>query len=382
MFLELTFIPSLMVVLLSAVVGRAISLKINQPMIFGELILGAIIGNFILFTPTAQDHISVLAEIGILMLLFSIGLDLDFDLFKRSAKPASAIAAGGVILPFILGYLAGILFELGRVESLFIGASLVATSVGISAATLQEAGKIRTEVGTLIVDSAVIDDVVGVLIMTILFGFATTGTLPLENTILLILMAALFFLIPLTIGVKAIKKISEELPIQRENILLAGISILLVFAIITEGIGLEAILGAFMAGLMLGQTNFSEPLAESISLVGEGFLVPIFFVTMGMEFKIGAFTSIGPFVIILILLAIIGKIAGSGGVAMLFGHGKNESLATGIAMVPRAEVALIIAHFGFNHNIFGSDLMSAIVVTSIITTMVTPTLLNMVIDKI
>ncbi|MBS3815924.1 MAG: cation:proton antiporter, partial [Hadesarchaea archaeon] len=167
MNVELTFIPALLVILLAAVIGRLLSMKLRQPEILGEIILGMIIGNFVVLAPGAKTPISEVAEIGVLLLLFLIGLDLDLERFKEMVLPASGVAFGGIVLPFIFGYFAALFFGFSVLESLFIGASLVATSVGVSASILHESGKLRSKVGTLIMDSAVADDVIAIIIMTV-----------------------------------------------------------------------------------------------------------------------------------------------------------------------------------------------------------------------
>lgn len=382
MSLELTFIPAILLILLAAGIGRLISLKTNQPRILGELVLGIIFGSFVTIAPSAQPPISDIAEIGILLLLFFTGMDLDFKKFKEEIKPAAGVAAGGVILPFGLGYLAGILFGFSETVSLFIGASLVATSVGISASILHESGKIRSRIGTLIIDSAIMDDVVGIMLMTILFSLATTGSLKLWDLTFLVVFSILFFLVSLTFGITAMKKISQRIPIEKENLLLGGLIILLSFALITEKIGLAGIIGAFVAGIVVGQTQYSGPLTGSVSLIGEGFFIPIFFVYTGMQFNLNAFTSVGIFAIILIITAVGGKVIGSGLGAKIFGASDNEALATGIAMVPRAEVALIIANFGLQHGIIKTNIVSSIIVMIIITTIITPVPLWRTLEKI
>lgn len=375
MTIELTFIPAILLILLAAGMGRLLSLKINQPEILGELLLGMVLGTFVVLSPSAQGPVFDVAKIGILLLLFLTGMDLDFEKFKETMVPASGAAVGGIVLPFVLGFLASIHFGFSISVALFVGASLVATSVGISASILHEIGKLNTDTGTLIIDSAVADDILGVILMTVLFSFSTTGTFDIWSFILLVLFSILFLVVSLTFGITAISELSKRIPIEKENLLLGGLIILLLFALITQEIGLVTVIGAFVAGLVVGQTNYEEPLRDSISLIGYGFFIPMFFVTTGMRFDLGEFTSIGFFAMILIGLAMVGKIAGCGIGAKLFGYGSRESLATGVAMVPRAEVALIIAHFGFRNDIIGSDLLSTIVVMVVITTLITPPLL-------
>lgn len=375
MTIELTFIPAILVILLAAVAGRLLSMKIGQPEILGELILGVIVGSFVVLSPGAQEPVSALAEIGILILLFSVGLDLDWGSFKEQAFPASGAATGGIILPFILGYAAGTYFDFSSTEALFIGTSLVATSVGIGGSILHESGKLKTKIGALIMNSAVTDDVIGIIIMTVLFSFATTGALPWIDIVLLAVFSVLFFGLSLTIGIKALGEISERIPIRGENLLLGGLIVLISFALIAQEIGLAGIIGAFVAGITLGQTHFARSLPENVSLIGKGFFIPIFFVFTGMSFDLAAFTSIGSFAAVLILLGVLGKILGCGFGAKAFGFSNRESLTTGIAMIPRAEVALITANFGLTHGLIGQDTVSAIIVLVIVSTLITPPLL-------
>ncbi|MBS3815043.1 MAG: cation:proton antiporter, partial [Hadesarchaea archaeon] len=337
------------------------------------IILGMIIGNFVVLAPGAKTPISEVAEIGVLLLLFLIGLDLDLERFKEMVLPASGVAFGGVVLPFIFGYFAAIFFGFSVLESLFIGASLVATSVGVSASILHESGKLRSKVGTLIMDSAVADDVIAIIIMTVILSFATTGLLQITEIFILGLSSILFFVISLTVGVLALREISERIPIGEENLILGGLVMILAFALITEEIGLAAIIGAFVSGLVIGQTHFAKSLAGPISTMGKGFFIPIFFVSMGMGFDFGAFSSIGFFAVVLIILAIVGKVIGCSLGAKIFGFGNKESVATGIAMIPRGEVALIIASSGFERGFIGADVVSILLIIVIVTTIVTPT---------
>ncbi len=382
MTFTLSFIPALLIILLTAGIGRLLSVKLNQPLLLGELILGIIIGRFVVLAPAAKSPIADIAQIGIMLLLFSIGLDLDLDRFKEMAFPAAGVAAGGIILPFFLGYITTIFFNFPTTVALFVGAAMVATSVGVSTSILHEAGALKTKVGTLITDSAVIDDVVGIIIMTVLFTYISTGSVKLTELAVLIISSIVFFLVSLTFGVKAMKTISDRIPIEKENLLLGGIIVLLSFGLITKSMGLVPAIGAFVAGILVGQTDTSNALAGSVSLIGEGFFIPIFFVHLGMTFNLGAFTSAGIFAGILIILAIVGKILGSGLGAKISDFSNKESLAAGIAMVPRAEIALIIANFGLEKGVITPEISSTILVMVIITTIVTPTPLWKVLKNI
>ncbi len=372
MALELTFIPALLVILLAAGAGRLLSRGIRQPVILGELILGMILGSFIVLAPAAQGPIFDIAEIGILLLLFSIGLTIDFEEFKKLEVASTAVAAAGVILPFILGYVAAIIFGFSHIVALLVGTSLVATSVGISASVLMESRMLRTKIGTLIMGAAVADDVIGVIMMSAFISLAVTGAIQFLDLSLLIVLAVLFFILSLTVGIKVFRKISEKITVARETLLLIGIVVVLAFGIITQEIGISAIIGAFVAGLVVGQTHYARDLRGHVSLIGGGFFIPIFFVTVGMNFNLNAFTAVGLFAAVLVVLAIIGKIVGCSLGAKACKFSNRESLAVGIAMVPRAEVALIIAQIGLRQNIIGPNVVSAILVMVVITALITP----------
>jgi len=376
MALELTFVPALLVILVAAGLGRLLSKGLKQPVILGELLLGIILGNLIILSATgpsaAEGPISSIAEIGILLLLFSTGLGLNFEEFKRLEVASSVVAVSGVILPFILGYLATIYFGFSHLIALFVGVALVATSIGVGASILSELRILRTRIGTLIMGAAVIDDVIGVVMMSILISVAVTGDIPLVEVSLLVLFAVLFFLISLTVGIKLFRKLSEKITIGRESLLLLGLITVLAFGLITTEIGLAAIIGAFTAGLVVGQTHFARRLGEHVSLIGGSFFIPIFFVTIGMRFDVNAFVSVSSFVVVLVIVAIIGKIVGCSLGAKVSKFGSRESFAVGIAMMPRAGVELILIKLGLDHGIIGADIASAILVMVIITTLITP----------
>ncbi len=372
MTLELTFVPALVVILVTAALGRLLSKGLKQPAVFGELLLGMILGNLIILAGPAQAPISDIAGIGILLLLFSTGLGLNFEEFKRLEVASSIVAVSGVILPFVLGYLATIYFGFSHTVALFVGVALVATSIGVGASILSELRMLRTRLGTLIIGAAVIDDVIGVVMMSVLIGVVATGAVPLTETFLLVSLAILFFVVSFTVGIKIFKKLSEKLTLGRENLLMLGLIIVLVFGLVTQGIGLAAIIGAFVAGLVVGQSHYARRLREHISLIGGSFFIPIFFVTIGMSFDASAFTTVGLFAVVLVCVAVIGKVVGCGIGAKASKFSGRESLAVGVAMIPRAGVELILLKLGLDHGIIGVDIASAILVMVLITTLITP----------
>lgn len=384
MALELTFVPALLMILVIAGLGRLLSKGLRQPAIFGELFLGMIFVSFIILTglaetgisdiltDSAEMGISDMAKIGILLLLFSTGLGTNFEEFKRLEVASSVVAISGVILPFTLGYFATILFFNDHLIALFVGVALVATSVGVGASILTELRMLRTKIGSLIMGAAVIDDVIGIMLMSALISVAITGSISLAEIFLLIMFVVLFFLISLTIGIKLCKKLAEKIHIGREDLLLLGLVIVLAFVLISEELGITAIIGAFIAGLVVGQTHFARHLRPHVSLIGGAFFIPIFFVWMGMSFDVSAFVTVGWFALVLVIVAIVGKVVGCGAGALAAKLSGKESFAVGIAMMPRAGVELILVKLGLDHDIIGADIASAILVMVIITTLITP----------
>lgn len=372
MALELTFVPALLVILIAAGLGRLLSKGLRQPVVFGELFLGIILGNLIILAEPAQAPVSDIASIGILLLLFSTGLGLNFEEFKRLEIASSSVAALGVVLPFILGYLVTIYFGFSYIVALFVGVALVATSIGVGASILTEFRMLRTRIGTLIMGAAVIDDVIGVVMMSVLIGFVATGSMPLQEMFLIVFLTILFFAVSFTVGIKFFRKLSEKLTLGREDLLMLGLITVLIFGLITQEIGLAAIIGAFVAGLVVGQSHYARRLREHVSLIGGSFFIPIFFVTIGMSFDVSAFTSVGWFAVVLVTVAIIGKVVGCGLGAKASKFSSRESFAVGIAMIPRAGVELILLKLGLDYGIIGADIASAILVMVLITTLVTP----------
>jgi Kef-type K+ transport system membrane component KefB len=301
---------------------------------------------------------------------------MNFEEFKRLEVASSIVAASGVILPFLLGYFAAIFFGFSHLIALFVGTSLVATSVGVKASILTELRMLRTRIGTLIMGAAVIDDVIGVLMMS-LVGIAVVGVATVTDIFLLAVFTILFFLLSLTAGIKLFRKFSEVIHLGRENLLMLGLIVVLLFGLITEEIGLATIIGAFVAGLIVGQTHFAGRLREHVSLVGGSFFIPIFFVTMGMKFEVETLTAVSSFAVVLVVVAIIGNVVGCGLGARASKFSGGESFAVGVAMMPRAGVELILIKLGLDWGLIGpgtggAGIESAILMMVIITTLITP----------
>jgi Kef-type K+ transport system membrane component KefB len=298
------FITSIVIVLAVALVGRFLSKKLKQPIILGEMVLGAIIGNIGLImgggTLVLDPVVSNFADIGILFLLLSAGLSLNLKEFKKIGRSSAVVAILGVILPFVLGYIAAIWFGFSYITALFVGAALMATSIGVNAEILLELGIIGTRLGSLIMGAAVIDDIISVIIIAIFIGIVKIGYVDIWNISIFLILALLFLLIAVLLTKDRVSGVldkylsNSKAKLGRENLLIVGILVALLFSLVAENIGLSIIIGAFIAGIVLGQLSFFRGLKDNMSLIGGGFFIPVFFVTVGMTFDLNAFLFDNP----------------------------------------------------------------------------------------
>jgi Kef-type K+ transport system membrane component KefB len=383
------FITSLLIILAVALVGRFLSQKLKQPIILGELVLGAIIGNIDLILQgdalVLDPVVNTIADIGILFLLFSAGLSLNLKEFRKIEKSSAVVAIFGVIFPFILGYIIAIWFGFSNITALFVGTALMATSIGVNAEILLELGIIGTRLGSLIMGVAVIDDIISVAILAVLISVVKTGYLSVGEISIFLFLALLFLLIASLLTKEKISSVLDKylakIRLGRENLLIMGIVIALIFSLVAENIGLSIIIGAFIAGIVLGQLSFFKGLKGYISLIGGGFFIPVFFVTVGMTFDLNAFLSLGVFAGVLLIVAIVGKLAGGYLGAKLTKFDNRESIGVGVAMIPRAGIELILIKLGLDYGIINTEIASAILIMVIITTLISSPVLAKILRK-
>ena len=383
------FITSIIIVLAAALVGRFLSKKLKQPVILGELVLGAIIGNmFLMMNKGAlvlDPAVNYIADIGILFLLLSAGLSLNLKEFKKIETSSAVVAIFGVVLPFILGYIAAIWFGFSHITALFVGTALMATSIGVKAEVLLELKIMGTRLGSLIMGAAVIDDIISMVILTILISVVKTGYLLVWDISIFLLLILLFLLIAVLLTKEKVSSVLDKylakIKLGRENLLIMGVVVALLFSLVAENIGLSIIIGAFIAGIILGQLSFFRGLKDYVSLIGGTFFIPVFFVTVGMTFDLNAFLSMSGFAGVLLMVAIVGKLVGCGLGAKLVKFDNRESIATGVAMIPRAGIELILVKMGLDYNIITTEIASAILMMVIITTLITPPALVKILRK-
>lgn len=412
---------SLVAIYFASKLGGEICARINLPPVLGELVGGVVVGvsalNLLVFPEGAADvtnsalvkfleataglspeaalsvfHsqsevISVLAELGVVILLFEIGLESDLQELIRVGPQAAVVAVVGVVTPFAAGT-AGLvyLFHVPAVPAIFAGAALTATSIGITAKVLAEIGQLSSREGQIIIGAAVLDDVLGIIVLAVIASLAKTGEIAIGNIIYLIVSAGVFLVGAILLGrllspyfVALVNEMKT-----RGQLLLTALIFAFILSYIAAVIQLEAILGAFAAGLVLAETDKRRELEEQVIPVAD-MLVPIFFVTVGAKTDLGVLNPAVPsnreglvLAIFLITVAIIGKVVTG---LFVFGQPGINRLAIGVGMIPRGEVGLVFAGVGSASGVLSPAMEAAIIMMVILTTFVAPPLLRFVFQE-
>lgn len=360
---EVLFI--LAVVLIGGRFAARIATFFRLPGLFGELVLGLALAPFVLHSPGISDAIVMMGNIGVILLMLLVGLETDISALKGIGLLAFLVAMCGALLPFGVGIVFAQWLGLSTSEALFIGVALSATSVSITAATLRELGQLQSRAGRVILMAAVIDDVLGLLLLAFVTG-QEGGRPPLEAVERVGLVAVL-----IVISALLLKPLLGRIERHIEGFLAMAIGIGFLFAWGVDFIGgIAPITGAFIAGLLLARSVPQVPLVRDIENMASGFFATIFFVSLGFQVRLDQIDV--PLLGVFLALAIVTKIVGCGLGAKLRGLPWNEAVLIGVGMVPRGEVALIVAALGLSAHVLSSGTYSLLVVMAIGTTMMTP----------
>ena len=379
--------------------GEVCDRFLKIPAVLGELGAGIVIGPFALgglsvsdfgplFEPVSSgtaipvsESLFAISQIGAVILLFMAGLETNLRQFLRYSGPASAVAVGGVILPFALGVAVTILLGfadgIGDPKALFIGAVMTATSIGITVRVLSDLRALDTPEGVTILAAAVLDDVLGILMLTVVVGIGATGAFSI-GTVGLVAGKTLGFWLALTvIGVLLSGHISRLFDRFRVSGAAVALALALAFlaAGLAESFGLAMIIGAFSIGLALSGTPLAQRLEEPLLGVYAA-LVPVFFVVTGMMVDVSSLGAVWVFGLVLTAMAIIGKLAGSGIPSLFVGFNRQGAWRIANGMLPRGEVALIMAGIGVSSGIIGPDLFGVSIIMTIVTTVLAPLILS------
>ncbi|PZE19644.1 cation:proton antiporter [Paenibacillus xerothermodurans] len=371
------FFMTLLIILLATKLAGDVSVRLGQPAVVGKLLIGIIIGPALIGWVQSSEIIDELSAIGVLLLMFMAGLETDVDELKRSLRPATAVAVGGILLPLCGGYWFGAAMGMNTGHAVFLGLLLSATSVSISVESLKELNMLKSRESTTILGAAILDDILVVILLA--FVMSIFGGEEVNLTVL-IAQKLIFFVLAGFMIWKGVKWLMNWLAPRRvtESVITAGLIVCFFLAVLAEEFGVAGIIGAFAAGLAISQTTYKDEVEEKLEPIAYAVFVPIFFVSVGFSVSFeGVWDQLG-LLVLLTAVAILTKLLGSGIGARLTGFSTRSSLGIGAGMVSRGEVALIIATIGLESGLLAPEYFTVLVMVVILTTLVTPFLLKMI----
>ena len=380
MFVTYKFLLDLALILLSTKLLGLLTRKVNMPQVVGALLAGLILGPACFGVLQETEFITQLSEIGVIVLMFTAGLETNIKELKNCGVASTVVAVIGVIVPLIGGALLGHFSSVGGenlMQNIFIGVVLTATSVSITVETLKELGKLNTKVANTILGAAIIDDVLGIVVLTIVSSLAGESA----NVGLILLKIFLFFIFSGVVGLIFFKLFSmwfnNSQKDLRRYVIVAFVFCLLLSFVAEEWFGVADITGAFVAGLILSGTKRSHYITARFETVSYLFLSPIFFASVGIAAKMDTMgVALIVFSVLLVVIAVLSKIVGCYLGARMTGFNNKESIQIGAGMVSRGEVALIVANKGKALGLVSDVLFGPIIIMVVLTTIIAPILLK------
>jgi Na+:H+ antiporter len=386
----------------AAKLAGTVASRIGQPAVFGEIFVGLLLGPTVLnilgspifpaptdagaARPTLEAVMRDLSEIGVLLLMFVAGLETDLHEMRRVGRVAFWTAFGGVVLPFLGGAALAVAFGFPLYwQGIFVGTILTATSVSISAQTLLEIGALRSREGATILGAAVIDDVMGIVLLSVVVAFAkaSASSVDVVQIGMVVLRIAAYFALALFAarGLPAVLAWARTLPVS-QAVLSAALVIAMIYGWAAEYVGaVAAITGAYVAGVLIAQTEFKKEIDGGIHPLAYSIFVPVFFISIGLQANGRALGDRVAFTIALVAVAIVAKAVGCAVFARWCGFNNEQSVRVGVGMISRGEVGLIVAGYGLSNRLIDTQVFSAAVLVVLATTMVTPPLLRMVFPR-
>lgn len=381
---------NLAIIIFAAEIMGLLSKKCKAPQVVGQIIAGLLIGPAILNIVQPSDFLNQMAEIGVVLLMFSAGLETDLKELIRTGPLALAVACVGVAVPLLGGFVLFSLLMYGGFPSvgspeffraLFIGSIMTATSVTISVQTLRELGHLKGRVGTLILSAAIIDDVIGIIVLTFvisLSGGDTSGNSSIGKVLIQIL---LFFVVTIGVGILVYKlfKLLNKKYEHRRRIPIFGLAFALLMSFVAEEFfGIADITGAYAAGIILSSIKDSDYVAQKMDISSYMIFGPIFFVNIGLKTSFSDMTGeLMVFSILFVIVSLITKVIGCGLTAKLAKNSWKDSLKVGVGMMTRGEVALIVASKGLNVGLMDQKYFVAVILLIICSSVVTPIILKL-----
>ncbi len=386
---DYTILLELALILLFTKLFGIICKKIGLPQVVGFLIAGLLIGPCVLGWVNPSETLKIIAELGVILIMFSAGVETDLKELKQNGLAATLVAMAGVLLPLGGGFLIAAAFNGGfeGIDSLkvlqyvFVGVVMTATSVSITVETLKELGKLKTKAGTIILSAAIIDDVIGIILLSIIIGFRNPEVKPVEA----VWKTGLFFVLAVAVGIGIhflFKFLNKKFPHTRRLPIL-GLVICFLYAYCAEKFfGVADITGAYIAGIMLSGLKESDYIDRKIEINSYMIFAPVFFASIGINASFSGFNvNMVWFSLCFVLVAIAAKMLGCFGMAKLLRYDWKDSLVIGVGMIARGEVCLIVLQKGISAGLASSDYLAMGVLLVIVSSFLAPVLLKLIYRK-
>lgn len=382
------FLGTLCLVLITTSLAGHFSRRIGIPAVIGQLLVGILIGPAVLGWVHNNAFMHTFSEIGVIILMFIAGLESDLGMLKKYFKPALAVAFSGVVFPVVLIYFFGKLFHFSFEQAIFLGVTFSATSVSISVEVLKELKRLKSKEGTTILGAAVIDDIISVIILSVLVSMFSNvakaqGGHHSSNLWMSFLLDALYFVVIFFLFewiAPKMMRLGEHLKVA-SSVTLMSIVLCLGMAWLAEQVGLSDVVGAFFAGVAIAQTPYKQEVDSNIEPIGYAVFIPMFFVSIGLNMTFKGFFDDLTFIVSLTILALITKWLGCGLGAKALGMNYDSMNIIGSGMVSRGEMALIIAQIGYEAHLLSSEYYSGVIFVIILTTLAAPFMLKAAIKR-
>lgn len=373
------YLGTLALILVTTLFFSHFSLKFGVPAVIGQLLAGVLLGPALLGWVQPTTFVSEFAEIGVIFLMFIAGLESDLSMLKKYFRPGMLVAVIGVIVPVVTIFTFSRLWGFNFVAASFLGITFAATSVSISVEVLKELQALDTRSGATILGAAVVDDILTVIILSVAVGIFGTGKQVTTMPLWLSLVAQIVYFGVIYLVVKwaapYLMHLAERL-FPSSAVTVMSLLLCLGMAYLADVLGMSAVIGAFFAGVAVSTTPYRHEVDSSLTAIGYGIFIPVFFVSIGLNMRLDGLGRDAWFIVILTGLALVTKWVGCGLGSRLAQQSWGDANVVGAGMVSRGEMALIVAQIGFDAHLLHEDFYSSVVIVIILTTLIAPFLLK------
>ena len=383
----------LAIILTAAKLMGLLARKCKVPQVVGEILAGLFIGPSVLGLVEQTEYLSYFAEIGVILIMFSAGLETNLRDMIKTGPFACAVAVLGVFVPLIFGTLLYMAFygfdAIGTIhfyKAVFIGVILTATSVGITVKALSELGKLKSKLGTIIVSAAIIDDIIGIIVLTVVVGIGSNSSSGTSEIAMVLLKTLLFFVFAVVIGIifyKIFKWLDKGRHVHTQRLPIFGLALCMALSYCAEKFfGVADVTGAYLAGLILCNIQDADYIDRKMAISSYLLFGPVFFAGIGLKTNIDGMTlTMLAFSICFVIVALISKIIGCGAISRICGYSNSDSLIIGIGMMTRGEVALIVAQKGLSVGLLDPIYFTPVIILIIVSSILAPIFLKALFSK-